>query len=39
MKLISNNDDVIRTNAKDGENVDEILKYLLKFFKNRDFRR
>ena len=39
MKFISNNDDVIRTNAKDGENVDQVLKYLLKFFKNRDFRR
>ena len=39
MKMISNNEDVIRTNAKDGENVDNILKYLLKFFKNRDFRR
>ncbi len=39
MKFISNNEDVIRTNAKDGENVDEVLKYLLKFFKNRDFRR
>jgi len=39
MKMISNKDDVIKTNAKDGENVDEVLKYLLKFFKNRDFRR
>ena len=39
MNLISKNEDVIRTNAKDGENVDEVLKYLLKFFKSRDFRR
>ncbi|QEE14341.1 NOG1 family protein [Promethearchaeum syntrophicum] len=39
MKMINNEKDVIRTNAKDGENVEDILKYLLKFFKNRDFRR
>ena len=38
-KLISDNEDVIKTNAKEGENVDKILKYLLKFFSNRDFRR
>ena len=39
MKMVSNEEDIIKTNAKDGENVDEVLKYLLKFFKNRDFRR
>jgi len=39
MKMVSYEEDIIKTNAKDGENVDEVLKYLLKFFKNRDFRR
>ncbi len=32
-------DDVILTNAKDGENVDTVISHLLAFFKETDFRR
>ena len=39
LKIISQNNDVIQVNAKDGDNVENILKYLLKFFKNRNFQR